>query len=365
MKLTVEPMDPEKFKVKALNVWGGRNPRPIPGTIVELQQKDFGSDGKIALRLDVKLQSTGITLPAVAYLRPVVRIGKRDLDLNGCKATLVDLPFRPQFFHQRNGLTKVDFGTGKLVPETGGYAVKLDHPNTDAICSSLKGAPIPASDLRGLGQGAELTVIADRPGSRAFVGIVHLEGPPQKEESSWRVALAALKTTFEVGAKSADGGKQRYLWGAIYRPDGEKFAFTETADETSLQFDVNKGDLMERLTAGTSSRPLSLLLRTTLKEVEDFEGNIDLLVVATMPSDKCGWSSPLEAVRGSRAALVRVVGKSAQKDRGLYDGVRLCATEKAGVAAEVEVAYREFTRTTSTEEQLRLAIREAAKGLLK
>jgi hypothetical protein len=328
-----------------------------------LQRQYIGRDGKIAIALTVVLEPTGILLPDVLYFRPVVRLGERNLDLS-CKATLEGLPFGS--FLWKDGRTKGTFGAGRVLPKTGSYPVKINHPeNTDAICTTLKVEPVVADKtLRGLSSGAEVSLVAKHRTGRAFVAVVYVVGTPAEHEPSWRATLQALKDEFEAGA---DRTKLRYLWGAIYIPDGTAVAATETAAETSLDLNVDDPHLMERLVAGTRAKALEAVLDEAKKEVADFQGNVDLLVVAsTTFKDKCGvWASPLKDVAGSRTALVRIVGNSAQTKEGkgdVADGVRFCDKRTAGVTAEVEVAYEEYTVNTSRAEQLKLAIRKAAEG---
>jgi hypothetical protein len=307
-------------------------------------------------------------------LQPVVHVGKRELPLKSCKVQLESFIEGSTFIHTSRGDTQVTLGQDKRVPKLRTYAVQLIEG--DPICRGLSvGPPIPAVRLFAVAADATLPIPLKRPGSRAFVGVLSLPQEVREKEQNWRAALEALGEVFYAGAK--DG---RYLWGAIYGPHGQLLVTSgDTADV--VPFDVHEVSAssykMERLTESASLPFDSLLDRVAgLKDVADFEGNVDMLVVAETIRPWCG-SVRLPLAKGTRAAVVRMLSLALpQSDRPygdresrelLLSGVRLCPpgdrSAKRGVTAELEVVPGQWSPGSEHSVQLKRAIIEAAKSL--
>jgi hypothetical protein len=261
----------------------------------------------------------------------------------------------------------VTLAQDKRAPKSRTYAVKIYQDA--AVCSGLEaiGQSVKAAQFKELRPDATIAIPFRRPGSRAFVGIVSLSKDIRSKELNWRAALESLRDAFDAGAK-----KGNYLWGAIYGPEGQLLVTSgDTADYASLEVEeVSKGSKMDELTGASGPPFASLTSRVAkLKDVADFEGNVDTLIVAEEPFGTCGWSdSPF--AQGSRAAFVRLTG-SAGKGKEVAPGsaVRSCEStdrsEKAGVVAEIEVVPRDWSRGWEHDKQLERAISEAAKGFSK
>jgi hypothetical protein len=224
---------------------------------------------------------------------------------------------------------------------------------------------VAASKLNELGSDRTLSVPLKRPGSRAFVGVVSLSKEVRSKQKNWKAALEALRDAFDAGVK--DG---RYIWGAIYGPDGKALAKSETADYAALEIEsaiLDSASAMERLKDGTGLVPFDALVDLAARDVADFEGNVDALIVAETVRATCGWSSP-PYPQGSRAALVRIASLSGKQGTKLIEGVRRCdmteRSQRAGVVAEVEVVPEDSDTATGAthDRQLTKAITEAAKG---
>jgi hypothetical protein len=309
-----------------------------------------------------------ISLPPTVLLKPAVRLGKRLLPLQSCKVTLAGLD--ATFAHKSDG-TLATFGKGASVPKAGSYAVRfIQGPDTAAVCRGLAAEePVVAAKLGGLGQGAELSIPAGRPGSRAFAGIVSLPKDLRSKAESWRSALEALRDVFEAGAKEG-----RYLWGAVYGPDGKALVRSESADYAPLDIErevLKSAATMEQLRNGTGLMPFDTLVDLVATDVADLEGNVDMLVVAQTIRTICGWfPSPL--ADGGRAALIRFALFSASKgskEVAGMPGVRLCdyreGSDKRGVVAEVEVVHDQWPADALPHLQLKRVISGVAASLLK
>jgi hypothetical protein len=201
------------------------------------------------------------------------------------------------------------------------------------------------------------------------VGIVSLSPELRAKERNWRSALEALKKAFETANErpmDASGDrKAKYIWRAIYGPDGSALIKSETADEIGLPVGDVTGNAgaMERLTDGTGLQALDTRLILAGKDVAEFGEDMDMLIVSDSPRATCGWSNPL---RGSRAVLVRLAGFPTVKDDELKGapGVRLCPPGRAtGVVAELEVVPGDVSGGVLHHTQLERAIAEAAKHL--
>jgi hypothetical protein len=203
------------------------------------------------------------------------------------------------------------------------------------------------------------------------VGVVGLSPELRGKERNWRSALEAVKKAFEAAnERPMDAGSDRigkYVWRAVYGPDGSALLKSETADETELPVGEITGNTgtMERLTDGTGLQALDTRLILAGKDVAEFGEDMDMLIVSDSPRATCGWSLPHE-FRGSRAVLVRLAGFQTVKDDELKGapGVRLCPPGRAtGVVAELEVVPGDVSGGVLPHTQLERAIAEAAKHL--
>ena len=367
--LTVElqEKDKERLEIDKMLLRGGKTPRAIIGPMLKFQREDF-LGAKLALTLDITVREAAFNLPDKFRLQPVVQIGKRELLLKSCKVELEDF-LEGSKFTSKGGYTEVTLAQDKRAPKTRTYGVKVHR---DAkVCTGLEvRRPIKVAQLKELRLDATLTIPLRRPSSRAFVGIVSLSKDIRSKEHNWRAALEALADVFDAGAKEG-----KYLWGAIYGPQGQLLVTSgDTADYAPFDLDeVSSGSQMDSLTGGAGLPFGSLVTRVAkLKNIADFEGNVDTLVVADEPFQKCGWSDPPFA-QGSRAAFVRLTG-SVSGGKEIVSGVRVCegtdkgdkkSSDKSGVVAEIEVVPKEWSRGAENDVQLRRAIAEAAKGFSK
>jgi hypothetical protein len=332
--------------------------------VLKFQRDDF-LGAKLALNLDITVREAAFNLPDKFRLQPVVQIGKREMLLKSCKVELEDF-LEGSKFTSKGGYTEVTLAQDKRAPKTRTYDVKVHR---DAkVCSGLEVTrPVKASQLKELRLDATLPVLLRRPTSRAFVGVVSLPKDIRAKEHNWRAALEALRDVFDAGAREG-----KYLWGAIYGPQGELLVTSgDTADYAPFDLDeVASGSKMDSLTGGAGLPFGSLVTRVAkLKDIADLEGNMDTLVVADEPFRKCGWSDP-PFDQGSRAAFVRLTS-SVSGGREIVSGVRVCesddkgdkkSSDRGGVVAEIEVVPKEWSRGAENDVQLRRAIAEAAKG---
>ena len=286
--------------VARLTLQGGGGPRTVEGTTFKLERGDMVGRN-VDLRLDVELKSSVLALPAELWLKPVVYLGKRPLALASCKLILAGLP-ADEFHHERDGRTRVKVGPDKHGRQGAVYRVEVG--GSAKVCPGFEGEALQAQKLTTLAHGAELTVPVRHPAGRAFVGVLSwpLGGPD--DEGNWRAALKALVETFDVGA-----GEGRYLWGAIYAPDGKRLVASETADYTPLNVDAANAETIARFKGGSAALRYEEAVKRVVADVADLEGNVDLLVVAADAKGACTWSNPFTsaAAKGGRSALVRVV----------------------------------------------------------
>ena len=371
-KLSVQVADPE-FEVAKVSLSVGQNVTVLDGAALQKQRPTFSLDRKhlhssdkgdklAALHLEAELKAIDVPLPTEVLLKPAVRLGKRLLPLQSCKVTLAKA--EATFTHKRDG-TLATFGKDKRVPKRGSYAVEVAQgPNASAVCRGLEPeGRVAASKLNELGPDRTLPIPLKRSGSRAFVGVVSLSPDISEKQANWRAAVEALGEAFKVGANEG-----KYLWGAIFGPDGNALVKSETADDISLESEIENRVIksratMDRLTEGGGVVPFDSLVVRIASEVADFDGNVDVLIVGPAGGRPCGWSNPF---KGSRAALVRLSVVAGQRGKELISGVRACdRSEKAGAVPEVEVVPREWTAGVEPDMQLKRAITEAAKSFPK
>jgi hypothetical protein len=360
--LTVEPLEKDRVEVVTMILRGGKTLRPIVGPTLKFERSDFQGGNALALNLDVSLRDAAFTVPDKFRLQPVVHLGKRELLLKNCKVELEGFLGGSSFVHKGGGYTEVAVAQDKRAAKTSSYAVKVI--GDASICGQLTSAqPIQAAQLdqSRLQPNGTLTVSFRVPSRRAFVGVVSLSKDIRSSEPIWREALKAVRAVFDAGAE-----KGKYLSGAVHGPEGQLLVTTgDSADFSQLELEkeVFKSSKMDDL-IGSSDQSLGALVTRIAKHVADFEGNVDVLIVADEQFAPCGWSDAPFA-KGSRTALVRLTG-SAGKGKEIVTGsaVRLCdsteRSEKAGVVAEVEVVPEKWTRQWPQERQLELAISEAA-----
>jgi hypothetical protein len=216
-------------------------------------------DTLAALHLEAELKAIDVPLPTEVLLKPAVRLGKRLLPLQSCKVTLAKA--EATFTHKRDG-TLATFGKDKRVPKRGSYAVEVAQgPNASAVCRGLEPeGRVAASKLNELGPDRTLPIPVKRSGSRAFVGVVSLSPDISEKQANWRAAVEALGEAFKVGANEG-----KYLWGAIFGPDGNALVKSETADDISLESEIENRVIksratMDRLTEGGGVVPFDSLV---------------------------------------------------------------------------------------------------------
>jgi hypothetical protein len=380
-ELSVRPMNPE-FEVAKIKLQIGQKTTfaeaPVATFILKLDRSHLGAGDKLAaLSLEADLAEIPVLLPTDVLLKPAVRLGKRLLPLQSCKVTLSRDGTKIPGNHGSKG-TLVTFGKDQSVPKSGKYAVELElGANISPVCRGLEAeASILATKFKELGQDRTLQVPVRRPGSRAFVAIVSLSEKIRPDDQNWGHAMEALSKAFDAGAPTSEAPKGKspkgeYVWGAIYGPDGKVLVKSEAADPTPLDIAeiFKNAAAVERLT-GSSPLPFESLVDLVVKDVADFEGNVDMLVVGEPVRPTCGWSNVPHA-KGSRAALVRLAGvslKEGSTDLPGMPGVRRCdyseRSDKAGVVGELEVVPPEkWNAGVLPHMQLKRAIEEAAKSL--
>jgi hypothetical protein len=331
----------------------------VLGATFKLERGDL--QGGKDLRLDIELKSSALDLPAEILLKPVVHLGKRVLPLASCKITLAGFP-EGEFRHERDGRTRVKVSPGKRGRIGASYRIEVG--GTAKVCAGFAGEALQAQKLTALAKGTELTVPIRRRGGRAFVGVLSwpLDGPG--DEGNWRAALKALVETFEAGA---DEG--RYLWGAIYAPDGKRLVTSgETADYAPLEPNAFNPETIGRFKAGSAKLSYEDAVKRAVADVADLEGNVDLMVVAADAAGACKWSSPFvsAATKGGRSALVRVVKAAPDQATDAASRARMCDVDagKDDVGIAVEVAVDPATAGGASDRLLREALEAAAKSLL-
>jgi hypothetical protein len=358
-EVTIAPTGADQLMVGKLTVRGGGSPRTIQGATFKLERGDL--QGGKDLRLDVELKSSALDLPAELLLKPVVHLGKRPLALASCKITLAGYP-EGEFRHERDGRTRVKVSPGKRGRMGASYGIEVG--GTAKVCTGFEGEALPAQKLAALAKGTELTVPVRRRGGRAFVGVLSwpLGGPD--DEGNWRAALKALVETFDAGA---DEG--RYLWGAIYAPDGKKLvASGETADYAPLDLNAFSPETIARFKAVRAALSYEDAVKRAVADVADLEGSVDLLVVAAGAEGACKWSNPFvsAATKGGRSALVRVVKAAPGQATDAASRARMCdvGAGKDDVGIAVEVAVDPAAVGGASDRLLREALEAAAKSLL-
>jgi hypothetical protein len=355
-EVTVEPKDADKFSVLRLTLRGGGSPRTIEGASFKLERDDMPG-GKLDLQLDVELKLSTLLFPSELVLKPVVHLGKRQLAFSSCKVTLARFP-ASEFLHERDGRTRVKVGTEKR----GGIGISyhVEVGGVANVCQGFEGEAQPAEKLAALASGTELTIPVRRPSGRAFVGILSWPLAPQEDEGNLRAAMKALIDTFDAGASEG-----RYLWGAIYGPDGKRLAASETADYTPLE--VFTPEKLGRFKDGAAALRYEDAIQGVLADVADLEGTVDLMVVASVADGACRWASPFTAAatRGGRSTLVRVVKATPGQPSDPSTRARLCSVggDKGAVGMAVEVAVEPSVAGGASDRLLREALEAAAKSL--
>ena len=332
--------------------------RPLPGS-TELEAK-LQPEEKAAPPRDVELKPAPLALPAELWLKPVVHLGKRPLALASCKVTLAGLP-ADEFRHERDGRTHV-----KVSPDRRGRigaVYRVEVGGSAKVCAGFEGEAMQAQKLAALAKGTELTVPVRHPGGRAFVGILSWPLGEPDDEGNWRAALKALAEAFDAGAHEG-----RYLWGAIYAPDGKRLVASETADYMPLEVDAYSPETIGRFKAGGAALRYEEAVKRVVADVADLEGNVDLLVVAVGAEGACKWSNPFTsaATRGGRSALVRVVKAAPGQSTDAASRARMCDVvgDQSSVGLAVEVAVDPATVGGASDRLLREALEAAAKNLL-
>jgi hypothetical protein len=355
-EVTVEPTDSGVFTVTGLTLRSGGSPRTVAGSTFKLERGDL-QGGKVDLHVDVELKANTLVLPAELLLKPVVHLGKRQLAFSSCKITLADLP-AGEFVHERDGRTRVKVRTGKRGRIGASYRVEVG--GTANVCKGFEGEAVPAEKLAALVTGTELTIPVQRPTGRAFVGILSWPLAPEEDEGNLRAALRALVDTFDAGANEG-----RYLWGAIYAPDGKRLVAGETADYTPME--VFTPEKLGRFKAGGGAPRYEEAVKRVLADVADLEGTVDLMVVASVADGACRWSDPFTsaATRGGRSALVRVIKATPGQPSDPASRARLCDVggDKGAVGMAVEVAVNPSVAGGASDRLLREALEAATKSL--
>jgi hypothetical protein len=323
--------------------------RPLPG----------GTELEAKLQPEEKA-APPLAMPAELWLKPVVYLGKRSLALASCKVTLAGLP-ADEFRHERDGRTHV-----KVSPDKRGRAgtsYRVEVGGSAEVCAGFEGEAIQAQKLAAMAKGTELVVPVRHRGGRAFVGVLSWPLGGSDDEGNWRAALKALADAFDAGAREG-----RYLWGAIYAPDGKRLVASETADYMPLEADAFSSGTIGRFKAGAAALAYEEGVRRVVADVADLEGNVDLLVVAAGAAGACKWSNPFTsaATRGGRSALVRVVKAAPGQPMDAASRARMCdlVGDKASVGLAVEVAVDPVTAGGASDRLLREALEAAAKSLL-
>jgi hypothetical protein len=393
-ELKFEAHDPNRHEVASVTLFDGQKRTPLSDATLSLERKLFPKGGELTpLSIDIDLRVPSFTLPDKFRLQPYVQIGSRELLLNSCKVEFERFLQGSRFTHSASGYTEVTLDQDKRAPKTGAYDVKIHRDST--VCRGLEvvGQRYQAAKFSGLEPNGTLKVHLQRDGGRAFVGIVKLSREIRSKQKNWTAVLKALQNAFDAGAdpsKVEPNKKHRYLWGAIYGPDGKTLIQSETADyapQAALDIDsvLSSPTAMERLKGDTGLTPFDTLVEDLVgdaKELKSLDGNVDVLIVSDTVTNRCGWSGPGDRYvqdgqggrtkvprygPGSRIALVRIVGISGNQGTKLIEGVRRCEKmtergQKAGVVAELEVAPEDSdTATGATPDmQLTKAISEAA-----
>jgi hypothetical protein len=358
-EVTVEPKDADRFMVAKLTLRGGGSPRTVEGSTFKFERGDMVGR-KVDLHLDIELKSNALVLPAELWLKPVVHLGRRPLALASCKVTLVGLP-ADEFRHERDGRTRVKVGADKRGRQGASYRIEVG--GSAKVCAGFEGEALQAQKLAGLAPGTELAVPVRHPGGRAFIGVLSWPLGAPDDEGNWHAALKALVETFDAGA-----GEGRYLWGAIYAPDGKRLVASETADYTPLEVNAFSPETIGRFKGGRAALSYEEAVKRVIADVADLEGNVDLLVVAADAKGACKWSNPFAsaATKGGRSALVRVVKAAPGQATDAASRARMCdvAGDQSAVGMAVEIAVDPATAGGASDRLLREALEAAAKSLL-